>query len=645
VGGESPVGALGFTRRAERDWPDALVKRLQQVAQIFANALARKRADQALHESEERMRMSQQAARVGTFDWNIKTGVNVWTPELEAMHGLPPGGFAKTQPEWERLIHPDDRAAAMQKVEMAFQTGQPAAAEWRVIWPDGSVHWLVGRFQVFKDEAGAPLRLTGINIDITERKRAEGALRASEIKYRNVVEMTGTGYLIIDLQGRVLDANQEYVRISGHGELREIIGRSVIEWTTEKAKQQNAEAVAQCAKDGLIRNFVTEYTDGSGKPTFVEVNAKVEGEGKSARIVSLCRDITERKRVEEALQESEARFRNVANTVPVLIWMADTNMLCNFVNKGWLDFTGRTPEQELGTGWAEGIHPEDADRCLDVCTNSYDARKEFRMEYRLRRRDGAYGWVLDTGVPRFAHDGTFLGYIGSCVDITERREAENDAREVSGKLITAQEDERKRIARDLHDDLNQRLALLSVEMELFAREAGTDREAWLQHIEMIAGRVREMSTNVHKLSYQLHPAKLDQLGLVVAARTFCREVSLQSGIAVHFEQHGVPRDVGTDVALCLYRVIQEALQNSVRHNGGAAVQVSLTHAGEQIQLLITDEGKGFDVEHAIHKGGLGLVSMRERVRQVNGSIKFTSSPGKGTRIEVNVPLLHQVPAV
>jgi signal transduction histidine kinase len=138
--------------------------------------------------------------------------------------------------------------------------------------------------------------------------------------------------------------------------------------------------------------------------------------------------------------------------------------------------------------------------------------------------------------------------------------------------------------------------------------------------------------------------KLDQLGLLVAARTFCREVSLQAGIGVHFEQHDVPRDVGADVALCLYRVIQEAVQNSVRHNGGLAVQVSLIRAGEQIRLLITDEGKGFDVDHAIHNGGLGLVSMRERVRQVNGSIQFTSSPGKGARIEVNVPLLHQAPA-
>jgi PAS domain S-box-containing protein len=138
--------------------------------------------------------------------------------------------------------------------------------------------------------------------------------------------------------------------------------------------------------------------------------------------------IEEEKRSQAALRESEARFRTIAKSVPVLIWMAGTDKLCTFVNKGWLDFTGRTLEQELGSGWAQGIHPEDADRCLNVYTSSFDARQEFRMEYRLRGCSGEYAWVLDTGVPRFAHDGTFLGYIGSCVDITERREAEAELR-------------------------------------------------------------------------------------------------------------------------------------------------------------------------------------------------------------------------
>jgi PAS domain S-box-containing protein len=139
-----------------------------------------KERTEALRESETRMRLAQDAARIGTFDWNIQTGINLWTPELEAMYGLPTGGFGRTQTAWENLVYSEDRAEALRLVERAFETGQPVEGEWRVTWPDGSVHWLMGRFQVFKDAAGVPLRMTGVNLDITNRKRAEEALRESD---------------------------------------------------------------------------------------------------------------------------------------------------------------------------------------------------------------------------------------------------------------------------------------------------------------------------------------------------------------------------------------------------------------------------------------------------------------------------------
>src|SRR5271166_2149702 len=136
-------------------------------------------------------------------------------------------------------------------------------------------------------------------------------------------------------------------------------------------------------------------------------------------------DVTLQKQVQDALRESEARFRTMADTAPVMIWMSGTDKLCTFFNKGWLDFTGRRLEQELGNGWAEGVHREDFERCFEVYVNSFDARVPFTMEYRLRRGDGEYRWVLDNGAPRFASDGTFLGYIGSCIDITERKQAQD----------------------------------------------------------------------------------------------------------------------------------------------------------------------------------------------------------------------------
>ena len=146
---------------------------------------------------------------------------------------------------------------------------------------------------------------------------------------------------------------------------------------------------------------------------------------KGIRLLGVSMDITVQKKVQDALRESEARFRTMANSAPVMIWVSGTDKLCTFFNKGWLDFTGRRLEQELGNGWAEGVHREDFERCFEVYANSFDARQPFTMEYRLRRSDGEYRWVLDNGAPRFASDGTFLGYIGSCIDITERKQAQD----------------------------------------------------------------------------------------------------------------------------------------------------------------------------------------------------------------------------
>ena len=157
----------------------------------------------------------------------------------------------------------------------------------------------------------------------------------------------------------------------------------------------------------------------------------------SAFIAALLIQRTRRVRVERALRESEERFRLMADTAPVLVWRADTANLCDFVNRPWLEFTGRTMEQELGNGWSEGIWPEDMDRCLRTCDSAFDARQPFRMEFRFRRADGAYRWVLDTGVPRYGPDGRFAGYIGSCLDITERKESEDALRDSQQRYTLA----------------------------------------------------------------------------------------------------------------------------------------------------------------------------------------------------------------
>ncbi len=322
------------------------------------------------------------------------------------------------------------------------------------------------------------------------------------------------------------------------------------------------------------------------------------------------------KRSEAQYRESEERFRLLANTAPVMIWTAGTDRKCSYVNKTWLDFTGRPLEAELGDGWAEGIHPDDSSRCLETYTEAFNRRESFEMEYRVRRKDGEYRWILDDGVPRFNPDGTFAGYIGSCLDITDRKLAEESLATIGRRLIEAHEAERAWIGRELHDDINQRLALLAIEVDLWSQNASANEVTEL--VRRTRGHVMEIIQDVQGLSHRLHSSKLEYLGLASAAESFCRELSEKTEVQIVFEHSGIPRNLSKEVSLCLFRVLQEGLQNAMKHSGVRSFAVDLQGTGESIELTVTDFGSGFEEQDALTRHGLGLISMRERLQLVRG---------------------------
>lgn len=352
----------------------------------------------------------------------------------------------------------------------------------------------------------------------------------------------------------------------------------------------------------------------------------------------IVRDITARKRTEHGLRESEERFRLVANTAPVLIWMAGADKLCTFFNQGWLSFTGRSMEQELGEGWLSSVYPADVPRCLGIYSASFDARAEFEMEYRLRRFDGEYRWIVDHGVPRFESDGAFCGYIGSCVDISERRASEESLHALGGRLIHAQEQERARLARELHDNFSQRLALLSIALgQLWKKLPESEIEERATVLEILK-ETKEMCSDIHSLSHILHSSKLELVGLVPALIGLCKEIGDKHKVAVHFTKHGPPRNITRDVALCLFRVTQEALGNVVKHSQAKCADVELDVNSKTVSLRIVDAGRGFDLDLSNPAGGIGLVSMRERLRLVGGRLFVKSELMRGTEVFAEVPL-------
>lgn len=337
------------------------------------------------------------------------------------------------------------------------------------------------------------------------------------------------------------------------------------------------------------------------------------------------------------LRESEERFRLVANTAPVLIWMSGADKSFNFFNQGWLSFTGRSMEQELGEGWALGVHPDDLQRCLRTYSASFDARAPFEMEYRLRRFDGEYRWVVDYGTPRFEPDGTFCGYIGSAVDITERKTSEESLHTLSGRLIHAQEQERARIARELHDDFSQRLALLGISLGQLWKELPESQVEQRTGVQEILKGTKEMSADLHSLSHQLHSSKLELVGLVSALSGLCKEMGEKYKIEILFTKSGTLPKIPKDVELCLFRVSQEALGNVVKHSQSKSARVELGANLIGLSLRIADAGKGFEPDLDNPAAGIGLVGMRERLRLVGGRLSVKSEPQRGTEILAEVP--------
>jgi PAS domain S-box-containing protein len=357
-------------------------------------------------------------------------------------------------------------------------------------------------------------------------------------------------------------------------------------------------------------------------------------------VAEVFANILARRRIEDGLQESQQRFQMMADTAPVMIWMSGTDKLCTFFNKQWLEFTGRSLEQELGNGWSEGVHSSDLEHTWRTYLSSFDARQPFSLEYRLRRANGNYSWVFDTGVPRYTPAGQFAGYIGSCIDITDRRLAEQGVIDLSGRLISAQEDERARISRELHDDFSQRLALLAIQLGQASQSLPETENALSESLHAMWERTTELSADIHKLSHQLHSSKLHHLGLLAAAKSLCQETEKQHHIQIEFLHREMPEEISPDVGLCFFRIVQEALNNIVKHSGAKRAHVEFVGSPSLIHLRIVDAGVGFDPSSMAARGGLGLASMRERLRLLGGTIALYSSPMEGTEIVAEVPLVQ-----
>ncbi len=356
-----------------------------------------------------------------------------------------------------------------------------------------------------------------------------------------------------------------------------------------------------------------------------------------ATVESLQREIAERERTERALRESEVRFRTMADTAPVMIVTSDAEGQATFFNRAWSEFTGRPLQQELGHGWTESVHPEDKAWCFERLATTFASRKVCRMEYRLRRADGEYRNFMCSGVPRFEPDGTFVGYIASLLDITEVRQNQERLRALSASLITAQEEERRRISQELHDDLIQRLGIIAIDLGSMTAQRDDVDGAIKSELQFLQRRVVETAELTRHIAHELHPFILDDLGIVEAVRSLCEEHARRDDIDIHFVNGQLPEMLSRETASCVYAVTREALLNISKHSQAKQVDVSLISDGHAVTLKVVDDGIGLPPGAEDGNLGLGLMSMRERVRWVNGTFSLKSNSQRGTQVAVQIP--------
>ena len=380
-------------------------------------------------------------------------------------------------------------------------------------------------------------------------------------------------------------------------------------------------------------------SDGSVRCVAATGTCYYASSGKPERMLGVTVDITERKEAEQKLRESEMRFQNMADKTPSLIWMCDADGRITYLNEKGAEFTGPNPGDGYGNTWISYIHPEDRERIVRAITLALESHEAFSKEYRLRRRDGVYRWMFDVASPRTNGDGSFAGFIGSAIDVTDQKLAREALESVSGRLIEAQEKERTRIARELHDDICQKLAVLSMAIQRANRGLdGSVAATAKDQLEKIRMECAAISGDVQLLSHELHSSKLDYLGIGAAIRGFCKEFAKQHELSIKFSEQNIPNRLPREVSLCLFRISQEGLHNALKHSGTTHFRVSLTGSSSEVQLEVKDEGAGFDLERARQDRGLGLVSMQERMNLVQGQLNIESTPGVGTKIVATVPL-------
>ncbi len=559
------------------------------------------------------------------------------------------------------LLAPENAGRLDEWDHRVMERGTSETHEEVIVDPDGTRRVLLTNKAPYKDDEGHILGVIGVSRDITERKTVENVLREQEERQRFILNAArvGTWEWLIDTNEVRWSENMEALHGMDPGSFDGKF-ESYFEMIHPDDRQSMMDTIAHVLETG--DDYHIEYREQrpDGAISWIEGKGQLvyDEDGRPVRLVGICMEITERKQAEHALRESEQRFRTMAEAAPVLIWMSDAHGRRVYFNSRWLAFTGRTLDEEVGHGWNENIHPEDRDGCCHLYQQAVENREPFHAEYRLCHAEGEYRWVLDYGVPRFEPDGTFVGYIGSCVDINDRYEAEQQVRsinetlehrvvdrtrklrELSRQLARAEQQERRRLAQVLHDDLQQLLVAAGMRTELLARRIA-DHDEVSSLAQQIRDLIQQSIDSSRSLTQELSPPVLYDRGICATLPWLAQMMKQRHGLSVSLsvDENAEPRN--EEMRVSLFLAARELLFNAVKHaHAEKAIMTMDRPSINHVRLTVEDRGRGFSVEQIEQSGqgsGFGLFTIRERAEFVGGRMSIDSAPGDGTRVEIVLP--------
>jgi PAS domain S-box-containing protein len=475
-----------------------------------------------------------------------------------------------------------------------------------------------------KDSNGTIVACSGIARDITERKQAENKLR----EYERAVEGAEEMIAVVDREYRYLIANRQFLNLRNMRR-EQVVGHYAHEVLNRNFFERVVKARLDECFQGKVVRYETKYTYPElGERDLLVSYFPIEGAGGIDRAACIMHDITDRKRGEESLRESEQRFRLAAEAGKMYSfeWDVTSGVVVRSPERLKV-LGGREPLRLSHEQFMNTVHSDDRPRFIATIAGLTSKHPTAEVIYRVQSSDGRLVWLRSTGRAFFDSEGKLLRVVGMVADITDLKRAEEAASGMTRKLVEAQEQERSRIARELHDDIGQRLAMLTIDLDQV-------RQIWpdlppevLSRLLDLRQQATQISAGVQSLSHDLHSSQLEYLGAVAGMKSWCKEFGKRQGLQINYS-HNVRSTLSTEIGLCLFRLLQEALHNAAKHSGVKRIEVELSeNDSAEIQLTIRDSGKGFDV-----------TSMRERVRLVNGTIAIESKPRAGTTIRVRVPL-------